>query len=74
MKEPDFQADKSVLSIAPLSQADDDREYWLSKSPEKRLQGVELLRRTLYDYSDPPPDFKDFLRLLDANTVESLVV
>jgi hypothetical protein len=44
--------DKTVLSVAKLSDASDEREYWLAKSPEERLEALELMRQIVYGY-DP---------------------
>ncbi len=50
---PDFRVDRSAFSVVPLDQQDrEDREYWLSKTPRERLQGVETIRQILYGY-DP---------------------
>ena len=47
----DFKMDKTVFSVVPLSQADDEKEYWLSKTPHERLRAVELIRQTIYGYT-----------------------
>lgn len=44
--------DRTRFSVASLREADDELEYWLSRTPEERLHAVELLRQTLYGY-DP---------------------
>ena len=45
--------DRSAFSVVALGeQDDDDRKYWLSKTPRERLEGVETIRRVLYGY-DP---------------------
>lgn len=48
----DFKIDKTAFSVVPLSQADDEKEYWLSKTPQERLQALEFIRQVLYGY-DP---------------------
>ncbi|MBA3314342.1 MAG: hypothetical protein M3552_19235 [Planctomycetota bacterium] len=63
MARDDFEVDKTAFSVVPLSQADDDREYWLSKSPEERLRAMELIRRTLYGYTDPCPRLERVLEV-----------
>jgi hypothetical protein len=63
----DFRLDKSVISVVPLSQADDELEYWLSKTPEERWQAVEFIRRTLYGYSDPPPRLQRVLEVVERS-------
>lgn len=40
--------DKSVFEITDLGQENDDLKYWLSRTPEERLQAMELLRRINY--------------------------
>jgi hypothetical protein len=47
--------DKTAFSVVPLAQADDELDYWLTKTPLERLQGIELIRQTLYGYSGTAP-------------------
>jgi len=47
------QVDRTAFSIVSLSEANDDLSYWLTKTPQERLQGVEMMRQILYGYSDP---------------------
>ncbi len=44
--------DKTAFSIASLSDEPDDKGYWWSKTPQERLETVELLRQLNYGY-DP---------------------
>ena len=48
----EFKLDKSVIEVVPLSQADNDKEYWLSKTPQERLEALEFVRQVFYGY-DP---------------------
>ncbi len=34
-----------VIKILDLNDKDNDLAYWLSKSPEKRIEAVEILRK-----------------------------
>ena len=47
-----FKMDKSALSVASTSEESDDKEYWHAKTPQERLQAVELMRQINYGY-DP---------------------
>ena len=47
-----FNIDKSSLSVVSLSEASDDQEYWHTKTPQERLEAVELMRQINYGY-DP---------------------
>ena len=34
--------------LSEFDQVKDDREYWLSKTPEERVEAVEIMRRMHY--------------------------
>jgi len=44
--------DKTAFSVASLSEQPDDRQFWLSKTPQERLAAVEFMRAVNYGY-DP---------------------
>lgn len=44
--------DKRAFSVGRLTDAPDDREYWLSRTPQERLEAVEIMRQIVYGY-DP---------------------
>ena len=48
----EFKLDKSAISVVPLSEADDEKAYWLSKTPHERLEALEFVRQVFYGY-DP---------------------
>ena len=43
---------RDVFKVASLFDQSDEKEYWLSKTPEERLEAVELMRQVIYGY-DP---------------------
>jgi len=43
---------KDVFKVSNFFEESDEKEYWLSRSPEERLEAVEIMRRILYGY-DP---------------------
>ncbi len=47
-----FKMDKSVISVASLSEESDEKAYWHAKTPQERLKAVELMRQINYGY-DP---------------------
>jgi len=51
----EFRLDKTALSIAALSDASDEKAYWLSRSPHERLLALEWMRQTIFGY-DPVSD------------------
>ena len=44
--------DKTTFSVVSLMDDPDDKEYWLTKTPQERLEALELLRQLNYGY-DP---------------------
>ena len=41
-----------VFKVTSLFDRSDDKEYWLPKTPEERLEAVEIMRQIIYGY-DP---------------------
>lgn len=44
--------DKTAFSIVSLGEESDEREYWQTRTPQERLETIELLRQLNYGY-DP---------------------
>ena len=44
--------DKTAFSVVALTDEPDEKDYWHGKSPQERLEAVELLRQLNYGY-DP---------------------
>ena len=57
--------DKSAFSVVPLSEADDDLEYWLSRTPEERLSAVEVNRWLVYGYDEATAPLERVLEVAD---------
>ncbi len=46
-----YKIDKNIVSFAKLTDAGDEKEYWLSKTPGERLEALEFMRQVMYDYN-----------------------
>ncbi len=44
--------DRTAFSVVSLKEESDEKEYWQTKTPQERLETVELLRQLNYGY-DP---------------------
>lgn len=44
--------DKTAFSVTTLSAKTNDKEYWQSKTPQERMQALEIMRQINYGY-DP---------------------
>jgi len=47
-----YKLNKKAFSVDSLANPQNDKEYWLSKTPNERLEFVEYLRQINYGY-DP---------------------
>jgi hypothetical protein len=47
----DIKLDKNKFSVISLTDQSDEKNYWLTTSPVKRLQHIEVLRRINYGNS-----------------------
>ncbi|MBX9603363.1 MAG: hypothetical protein K2X35_20325 [Bryobacteraceae bacterium] len=45
-----FRVDRTVMEVAKVSDRHSDREYWLSKTIQERLEALEMLRQLAYGY------------------------
>jgi hypothetical protein len=44
--------DRSAFQVGSLSDELEEAEYWRAKSPEERMEALELMRQIIYGY-DP---------------------
>ena len=47
-----WKLDKSTIAISSLQDPTDEIAYWLEKTPQERLEALELMRQIIYGY-DP---------------------
>lgn len=43
--------DKTAFSVTTLFEKSNDKEYWLSKTPQERMQALEMMRQINYGYA-----------------------
>jgi hypothetical protein len=60
--------DKTTFSVASLSDADDDKAYWHSKSVRERLQAVELMRQAIYGYEPDSGRLQRFFEVAELTS------
>ncbi|SPE29990.1 conserved hypothetical protein [Candidatus Sulfopaludibacter sp. SbA3] len=44
--------DRSAFQIGPLNNDREEMEYWRTKTPQERMEALELMRQIIYGY-DP---------------------
>ena len=48
----DARVDRSVFEIETLDDQGDHKQYWRAKTPQERMEVLELMRQIIYGY-DP---------------------
>ena len=56
--------DRTAFSIGRLDSDSDEKEYWLSRSPDERLRAVEFLRQVAYGYDPATERLQRFLEVV----------
>lgn len=52
MSKPGFRLDRSAFSVTSFAEAEEeDRAYWLSLTPQQRLEALEEMRQLNYVYN-----------------------
>ena len=59
--------DRSAYQIASFDDETSDREYWRARSPNERMEALELLRQMIYGYD---PATTRLQRVLDISELE----
>jgi hypothetical protein len=60
--------DKSAFSTRRSSDPPDDRDYGSSKSPEKPLEAIEILRQIIYGYNPATTRLQNVLDVIHRET------
>ena len=57
--------DKSVFSVADLSDESDEAAYWLTQTPIARLEALELMRQVMYGYDPSTARLEIFFEIVE---------
>ncbi|MHB8835729.1 MAG: hypothetical protein ACYC9Y_08470 [Candidatus Methylomirabilia bacterium] len=55
--------DRSAFALTGLTDPSPDKAYWLSRTPEERLQAVAMLRRINYGAGRPAAGLQRILEI-----------
>ncbi len=59
--------DRTAFAVTSLDESD-EKEYWLSKTPEERLQALELMRQIIYGYDSATARLQRVLEIAQRQT------
>lgn len=57
--------DRSALQIGTVGDEAEEREFWRTKTPEQRLEALELMRQIIYGYDPATTRFQRILEVAD---------
>jgi hypothetical protein len=40
--------DKRIVKVTSLDDTEEEKKYWISKTPVERIEAIEINRRTIY--------------------------
>ena len=69
MEEEAYKINRSAFSIGSLHDGGDEKAYWLSKTPQERIEAIEIMRQILYGYDPSTTRLERFFEIADSNDV-----
>ena len=63
----EFKINKKIISVVCLNSKQNNKEYWLSKTPVERLEVVEFLRQTNYGYDQATSRLQRFFEVTELS-------
>jgi hypothetical protein len=62
-----MKVDRTAFAVTSLHESD-EKDYWLSKTPEERLQALELMRQIIYGYDSVTARLQRVLEIAQRQT------
>ncbi|MFN0122768.1 MAG: hypothetical protein ACKV2V_19895 [Blastocatellia bacterium] len=60
---------RTVLTVGSIHDTSDEKEFWLSKTPQERLAALELMRQIIYGYEyTAPPGLQRILTVAERTS------
>jgi len=60
-----YKIDRSAFSIGSIHDCGDEKAYWLSKSPQERIEAMEIMRKIIYGYNPATERLQRFLEIAE---------
>ncbi|MBI3945985.1 MAG: hypothetical protein HY321_08705 [Armatimonadetes bacterium] len=58
--------ERIAFSVASLGDEDDEREFWLARTPGERLAAVEVMRQIVYGYDPSATRLQRVLEIVEG--------
>lgn len=62
--------DKTTITVSSLFDESDEKAYWHSRTPEERLQALELMRQSAYGYDPTTARLQRVLEIVEGFSSE----
>jgi hypothetical protein len=59
--------DKTIVKVGALNDIQEEKEYWLSKSPFERIEAIEIIRRMVYGQDRVTSGLQRFLEVAELS-------
>ncbi|MEE9269375.1 MAG: hypothetical protein V3V49_03855 [Candidatus Krumholzibacteria bacterium] len=60
---------RTAFSIARLGDDSDEKAFWWSRTPQERLEAVELMRQILYGYDPVSERLQRILEIVELKAI-----
>jgi hypothetical protein len=60
--------DKTIFSVAALTDQSDEKAYWREQSPVARLEALELMRQVMYGYDPTTARLQRILTVVERSS------
>jgi hypothetical protein len=60
----EIKVNREVIKVTAIDETD-EKEYWLSQTPEKRLEAMEMMRQLAYGYDENSAGFQRVLEITE---------
>jgi hypothetical protein len=57
--------DKKTITISSLHEESDEVAYWHSKTPQERMEAIEVMRQIIYGYDPASTRLQRVLEIVD---------
>jgi hypothetical protein len=63
----DQHVDRAAFRVDDLTSESDERAYWRSRTPDERMEALELLRQIIYGYDPATCRLQRVLEVVDVD-------
>ena len=66
----ELRVDRTAFSVVSLHDEDGDLQYWLSRTPEERLEALEIMRQIVFGYDSETARIEKVIEILSLKDLK----